>query len=91
MVYTVRGLKKSSGQYEGYDYDNILMHCDCSDDGKMLVGEPVEVVKVKAAVFNTVCNRNKMDMRDLIGCQIRVFYDKYGKAEDFDVVAFPSK
>ena len=91
MVYTVRGVKRLSGEYQGYPYDNIQLHCICSDDGKMLTGEPVEIVKLKAAVFNTVCDRNKMDMRELVGCQIRVFYDKYGKAEDFDIVAFPDK
>lgn len=91
MLYTVRGLKRSFGNYEGYDYDNILIHCDCPDDGKMLVGEPVEIVKIKAAVFSAICDRHKMDIRGLKGSQIRVFYDKFGKAEDFDIVAFPDK
>ena len=91
MVYTVRGLKKSSGEYQGYEYDNIRLHCLCPDDGKMLAGEPVEIITVKSVVFNAVCDRNKMGMDDLIGCQIRVFYDKFGKAEDFDIVAFPDK
>lgn len=91
MVYTVRGLKRSSGNYEGYDYDNILLHCLCPDDGKMLAGEPVEIVKLKVAFFNEACNRNKLGMDDLIGCQIRVIYGKFSKAEDFDIVAFPDK
>lgn len=89
MAHVIRGIKQSCGEYQSYKYDNIILHCVCSDDGKMLAGVPVDVVKVKKAAFNDIMNRNKMGLDDFIGCTIRVFYDKYGKPEDFDILEFP--
>ena len=82
----VRGVKRATGNYNGNDYDNIMIHCDTVDDGTMLCGEPVDVVKIKTPVFNQVMNRLGMTVDDLVGKEIRVYYNKYGAADSFDVL-----
>lgn len=91
MICTIRGVKPSSGNYQGYDYSNFRLHCTSTDDGTMLAGDPVEIVTVKQVVCNAVCARYGITVSDLVGRQIRVFYNQFGKIEDFDILAFPSE
>lgn len=83
------GFSFSKGTYEGYDYDNIIMHC--LDTGG--IGSVVSTVKIKKEDFNVVfgdfiAGNYDLDaeapldrdvMRELIGCTCRVLYDKRGK------------
>ena len=48
------GFARRTGTYEGYDYDNINMHCiDETMDG-MIAGNPVEIVKIKVSEVKEV-------------------------------------
>ena len=85
------GFSFSKGTYEGYDYDNIIMHC--VGTGKDYdIGSVTSVVKIKRSDFYNVfidyiegygdgydIPSDPEIMRDLIGCTCRVLYDKRGK------------
>lgn len=91
------GFSFSKGNYEGYDYDNIIMHCLDTGD----IGSVVTTVKIKSADFYDVFvdfvtkYGDKIPpvrdiMHDLIGCTCRVLYDKRGKyAADVRIIDKP--
>lgn len=81
-----RGIKHSVGDYQGNPYDNMILHCDCSDDGKMVCGEPVEQIKVKTPVFNEILSRHKYQVGDLIGAALRIYYGKFSVVDDFEII-----
>lgn len=83
------GFSFSKGTYEGYDYDNVIMHCvGAGKDSD--IGSVTMTVKIKSIDFFDVfidfieSYEEKVPsdleiMRDLIGCTCRVLYDKRGK------------
>lgn len=91
MLLTVRGVKQSSGEYNGNPYNNMVIHCIGLSDGSMLCGDPVEIVKVKAPIFMQTLSNIGLEPADLIGCQIRLYYNKYGNVDGFDVCELPDK
>ena len=82
----VRGVKRSAGEYNGVKYDNIMIHCDCQNDGTMLCGDPVDVLKIKTPVFyNELSRLGCGDPSDLVGLDIRPRYNRYGSVDGFDL------
>lgn len=86
MTGIVKGISRKSGDYEGNPYDNIYLHCIIPADEKTLCGEKVESFKVKAGVFTSACDRQKIGLEDLLGCSVRIIYGKYNRIDDFDVL-----
>lgn len=83
------GFTFSKGNYEGYDYDNVIMHC-VATGRESDIGSVTSVVKIKRAEFFYVfidhiesygekVPSDMEIMRDLVGCTCRVLYDKRGK------------
>lgn len=85
-MYVVRGIKHSTGEYQGNPYDNMMVHCDASDDGKMVCGEPVVHIKVKTPRFNEICANRNYKPADFVGNQIRVYYGPYNVVEDLEIL-----
>lgn len=85
-MYLVRGVKHSTGEYQGTAYDNMMIHVLAPNDGKMFCGDPVEIIKVKTPIFNRVCQSFGIQPLDLVNKEIRVHYDRYGQAFDFEIV-----
>lgn len=89
-MYKVRGVKHSSGEMNGFQYDNMNMHCVLdAGDIPMTCGEPVEIVKVKTPTFQQILKVRGYVVSDLIGSVVRFTYDKYGKPQDFEIVDMP--
>ena len=86
MVGRVKGVRHTSGEYEGNAYDNVYLHCLVAPDTATLCGELTEIFKVRYITFDAVCKRLGVSVRDLLDASIRVFYDKYGRIEDFDIL-----
>lgn len=82
----VKGIKRTSGEYEGKPFDNTYLHCVASPDSATLVGELVEVIKVNTAKFSYICDDLGVGINDLLGAKLRVFYDKYGRVDDFILI-----
>lgn len=82
----VSGVKRATGNYNGNDYDNMMIHCHCINDGSMLCGDPVDIVKIKTPIFNDIIGRLGVKVEDLVGKHIRVYYNKYGAADGFDIL-----
>ena len=84
-MLTVVGVQRKTGTFEGNDYDNIMIHCLNDAPSKpTLCGGVCEIVKVKTHNVISVLGglvKTDSDWRDLLGCKIRVFYDRYGTAE----------
>lgn len=91
MSHYVIGVKPSSGKYQGYDFDNLNLQCIVSDASNLVFGKAVEVVKMKASAVTSACNRQGIGLDDLEDATIRIYYNRYGKAEDFDVLGRPAK
>lgn len=91
MTGLVKGIRRTSGEYEDNAYDNIYLHCIIPSDDKTICGSLVEAFKMKASAFNAACDRQKVDFSDLLGCQVRIIYGKYNKVDDFDILSRPEK
>lgn len=73
----IRGLKRSSGEYEGYKYDNIVCHCLSDDNSGLLYGDAVEIVKVPYPVFMDWLAGSELDAA--VGMDVNFIYNKSGK------------
>ena len=77
------GYTKSSGEYEGYQYNNVNLHCIAREgDGKRSAGQLVEIHKVKADVLTKL----GLKPEDMLNKEVRIMYDKYQKVTDVGVV-----
>lgn len=82
MALKILGFSRKSGTYEGYDYDNINMHCMNTVTEGMIAGNSVEITKIRVSEVREVFNglvQNDNDFRSLIGAECRVFYGRGGK------------
>ena len=82
MALKILGFLRKAGTYEGYDYDNINMHCMSTVTEGMIAGNPVEIVKIRVSEVRDVFGglvQNDNDFRGLIGSECRVFYGRGGK------------
>ena len=83
------GVQRKFGEYEGKNYDNVMLHCtqDCPTT-PTIAGDTVEVIKIKAVrirdVFDGLISTDT-DWRSLIGAELEVFYDRYGSAQKITV------
>lgn len=68
----VVGIQHSTGDYNGYAYDNYKLHCLIpSDESKQQSGQLCEIVKVPKAIFDS--------SNITIGDEIVPLYDKFGR------------
>ncbi len=82
MALKILGFARKSGTYEGYDYDNINMHCMNTATEGMIAGNPVEIIKIRVSEVKDVFNglvQNDNDLRSLIGAECRAFFGRGGK------------
>lgn len=82
MALKILGFLRKAGNYEGYDYDNLNMHCMNTATEGMIAGNPVEIVKIRVSEIKDVFAGlvlNDNDLRALIGAECRVFYGRGGK------------
>lgn len=92
MVVLVKGVRRKGGDYEGNAYDNVYLQCVVPADNSTLCGELVEAIKMKALNFYSACKRQNISYeKELVDRHVRIYYNKYGNADDFDVIASPEK
>lgn len=66
-MYNVIGIGASKGEYKGFDYDNVILHCTYETKG--VNGTAVKSVKVKSRIFATCpCE---------VGDVVNFYYDQY--------------
>ena len=88
----VVGVGRSSGDYEGYKYDNFVLHCTEVPDDRTFTGLRCVMVKVKASVFlEQVMPLVDGDVSRLLGLTISVSYDRFGKVQRVDITPEPVK
>lgn len=81
----VVGVSVSKGEYQGFDYKNLVLHTLVKDT--KTEGERAQQVKIKYKNLNEALDLNltaaevdrllPKDFINLIGKEIRVFYDQY--------------
>lgn len=101
MIMAIKSIKRSSGTYEGRDYDNTLVFGFVlnSNNEQILCGEEVEICKFKTPVFAEALDRNikALDdpnikgVADLAGLLFTPVYNKFGGCDDFMLAAAPGK
>ncbi len=81
----VVGVQEKEGIYQGLPYHNYVLHCTREDVNAF--GVVTEQVKVKSKSIKDVfgCTMTNSDWDLLVGKDIRVFYDKYGQADEIRV------
>lgn len=83
--HKVIGVQEKAGEYQGHEYHNVLLHTTTTADNAL--GEVTEVIKVKyndvPEVFNKVMKSE--DWQNLIGNEISVMYDRYGRTADIQI------
>lgn len=82
-MYTILGVNTSAGQYEGHDYNKIKLYCQGQFDAKWTnaVGVSVDVISVDAERMQTVIADLGGNLKNLLGKQIDVYYNRYGKPD----------
>lgn len=82
MNLTVIGVQEKQGTYQGVDYDNYIIHCTREDENAF--GVVSEQIKIKSKSVSDLFgfSMGNSDWCDLIGKNIRVFYNKYGNVDE---------
>lgn len=78
----VKGIKHSTGEYNGNKYDNYILYVINQDDNNT-IGLCPEIVKVKSSLISEVINPLNID--SLIDRDINFYYDRYGKVVQISV------
>lgn len=86
MVVYVEGVRKSAGVFEGVSFDKIQLHCVFPPDKNTICGKLVDIVKIPTPLATTICDRLGVAFGDLEGKNIRLYYNKYGNVDDFELV-----
>ena len=73
-MYTVIGIERKVGKYEGREYDNTILHC--SYEKKDVDGVCVVSIKVKT---------ERIDYPLELGCTVSPLYDRFGNVVQLDV------
>lgn len=93
-MLVLQGAKRSSGNYQGYDYDNWVLQCIETTPENAFCGCTVETLKVPVTKFTEVfqgfCNTPD-DLRELIGSGLIPSYNKNGKVSRIEVVDYKGK
>lgn len=87
--YKVVGVSRKKGEYQGVQYDNVMLHTQFDADG-MLAGDAVKQFKVKVSQLgNVFCDAKTPqpihipeDCRQLVGHEIKIYCDTYGNPEE---------
>lgn len=85
-MYKIINLKHSSGEMNGYAYDNHNFTC-LSDDvpRSLLCGTNVEVLKCPTDTFKSIVSSRGYDIESFPGSIIEPQFNKYGKMIDFKI------
>lgn len=76
----IMGVRESKGTYEGYDYYNFKLSCLEPIEPTRGYGHECVVVKVPHLVFADFLQRAAGgDVNKLLGLEVDVIYDRYGK------------
>lgn len=84
----IQGVRRNKGNYEGYDYDNYLIFVKSGKNDNIpsdVIGDLVDIYKVKAAVFYSVFGVTDKDAGTVRGLDILPVYNRYGKVESVQI------
>lgn len=87
-MLTVIGVQQKQGEYQGKPYNNYILHCTKEDESGNSFGVISEQVKVKASKVVEIFGHTMTpsDWDELVGKEIRVFYNKYGTADEVRII-----
>ena len=77
-MYTVIGIERKRGTYEGRAYDNTIVHATyekASDENVTVNGQCVVTFKSKTEVAQSIC----------LGDLVSPLYDRYGNVVKYDL------
>ena len=77
-MFQVVGFERSTGEYEGKQYDNFKVYCLNTDSFDGLTGNRVEVFKIKSSLFSSNFK---------IGDVVYPTYNKYGQVTGINLIA----
>ena len=84
------GVQRKSGEFQGKQYDNIMLHClNDEPSTPTIAGDVCESIKLKASEISYSLGglvKNDADYRALIGMGCVPFYDRYGRCIRCDIV-----
>lgn len=90
-MLTIIGVQRKTGEFQGREYDNIMIHC--SEDNPStptICGNVCETLKVKTSsireAFDGLVTCDS-DWRELVGQKIRPYFDRYGKVIRCELVS----
>lgn len=79
----VVGIIQKKGTYEGFDYNNLLLHCTYEDTNGNAAGVLTCHHKIKVKDIERIFGKKMSDndLNNLVGCDIQVFYDQWRNVE----------
>lgn len=84
----ILAIKRSKGNFQGNDYDNIVFTCVSEDVPKsLLAGTPLESLKVKSDTVVDILGKSisSIDWDKLLGAEILPVYNKYAQVSSFSI------
>lgn len=79
------GFKTSKGNYQGYDYSNIVFYRTYENDN--VDGLACEIIKVKEEVVNKFLKAHNLTLNLLLGENIQPVYDRNGRIIDLQLLS----
>ena len=82
------GIVQKKGTYEGFDYNNLVLHCTYEDANGKTVGVLTCMHKIKVNRLPEIFGKkmSDSDIQSLVGKSIEVYYDQWRNVEKIIVL-----
>ena len=79
MSMKIVGVTNSSGNYQGNDYDNIILHCTEPFNNEKSTGLRTESFKIKHSIMAEIFGKSltSKELAAFVGQEANFFYDKF--------------
>lgn len=87
-MLNVVGVQEKKGNYQGYDYHNIIIHCINDNPATQCFGQLTENFKIKFSLVKEVFGKtmSSADWQNLIGEAIKVTYNRFGNVDEVKII-----
>lgn len=86
MKAKVVGVSEKTGNYQGYDYHNVNIHCLVDSDD--CYGQSAVQVKIKFGNVSSVFGKpmSADDWQKLVGKDCNFYYNRFGQVESCQII-----
>lgn len=92
-MLNVVGVQERKGNYQGFDYHNVILHVLDDNPATNCFGHTVQQVKIKFNLVKEVFGKpmSSADWQNLVGEFIRVTYNRFGNVDEVKIIESENK